>query len=163
MVQAASRAYMSADLQRFEPVTLDFFIQNASETLSLDSKIAGYPILFSSAAITQATVDAFLGSTNEIAATTAFGATAMGTDALGFVINMKGQASSALWMEVAAYQTTNLLYLVEGNGTSTTVLPDTLTSGFAVTSLGNIYGRIVATNLSTQSGNIKFQLAVYLK
>jgi len=163
MVQPASRALISAPLQKFEPVILDLFIQNASGTLSIDSKINGYPVLFSSAAITQATVDAFLGSTSEFAATTAFGATAMGVDALGFVINMQGQVSSALWLEAAAYQTTNLFYFVEGNGTTTTVLPDTLTAGFAVTSLGNIYGRLIATNLDSQSGNIRLSLGVYLK
>lgn len=167
MTQPASRSLIHAPLQQFEPVTLDFIITvGASAALTVNANILGYPMLVGSAAsgdLTQASIDAYLGVSGDITAATSFGSTAMGTDALGYVINMGGQAKSALWAHADSFLTANAAFLSVGAGTVTTALPNTLTAGFAVTPAGNLYGRFVVTNLDSQTGSVKIQLACYLK
>ena len=167
MTQPASRSLIHAPLQQFEPVTLDVIVTVASSAaLSVRSSMLGYPMLVGSAAsapLDQTTIDAFLGVSSDITAATSFGSTAMGTDSMGFVINMAGQAKSALWAHGDAFLTSNAQFYVNGNGTSTTALANTLTAGFAVTAAGNIYGRLIVTNLDSQTGSVKLQLGVYLK
>lgn len=120
------------------------------------------PILFGydSTDLTQALVEGFLGHTSQIVCATAFGSTAMGTDALGFVIDMGGlisvqtglsaggQAAQLSGVEVlfttaAGAQAVSGLW-VPG---SRTALPNTLASAAAVSPDGDIYGRVVLTGL----------------
>lgn len=167
MTQPASRALVCAPLQQFEPVTLDVLVTvGSSAALTIQANFRGYPMLVGSAAsgdLTQASIDAFLGVSGDITAATSFGSTAMGTDAFGFVINMSGQAKSALWAKGDSYLTANAQFLSVGNGTSTTALANTLTAGFAVTPAGNLYGRLIITNLDSQTGTVHLQCAAYLK
>jgi hypothetical protein len=167
MTQPASRALIHAPLQQFEPVTLDVIVNvAASAALTIDSDMLGYPMLVGSAAsgdLTQSAIDAYLGISGDITAATSFGSTAMGTDAFGFVVNMGGQAKSAVWAKADAYLTANASFLVMGAGLTTTALPNTLTVGFAITPAGNLYGRFIITNLDSQTGNVHVQLGCYLK
>ncbi len=117
------------------------------------------PILFGydSTDLTQTKVEAFLGHTSAIVCATAFGSTAMGTDVLGFVIDMTGvdpgnpgagQAASISGVEAffttgSGAQALSALW-VPG---SRTALPNTLASAVAVSSDGDIYGHLVLTGL----------------
>lgn len=117
------------------------------------------PILYGydSTDLTQALVEAFLGHTSAIVCATAFGSTAMGTDALGFVIDMTGvnpgnpgngqalqiSGVEAIFTTAAGAQAASALW-VPG---SRTALPNTLASAAAVSSDGDIYGHVVLTGL----------------
>lgn len=59
---------------------------------AVSETIKGMPVLYSFDALTQAQIDAFLGSSSEFTLAQ-FDATSMGTDAFGGIIDMKGQAS----------------------------------------------------------------------
>lgn len=120
------------------------------------------PILFGydAADMVQANVEAFLGHTSQIVCATAFGSTALGTDALAFVIDMGGliqvatglsgggQAAQLSGVEVvfttaAGAQAASALW-VPG---SRSALPNTLASAAAVSPDGDIYGHVVLTGL----------------
>lgn len=166
MTNPASKALVSAPLQQKEPQALDFYINLASGVPSLTTNMAGYPIIFGTSAatpLTQAEIDAFLGVSGDITAATSFGSTAMGVDAIGFVINMQGQAQSALWASSTLYVATRIFNAVEGAGVTTTALPNTLTQGFAVTPAGNLYGRLIPTGLDSASAILEVSLKYYLK
>lgn len=164
MSNAASIAYSADMVQKLDPYFLDFsVVPDGSAGFTLALATLGYPVLLSGAAITQATVDAFLGSSSEIAATTAFGATAMGTDSMAFIVNMQNQVKSALWVESIFYASTRLFNYIVGQGTDSTVLANTLTQGFVVTSLGNIYGRIIVSGLDAATTPLRMSLGVYMK
>lgn len=158
-------------LQKMEPYIFECLLSNpaaASGDVPKYTPQFGYPILAGKSAteFTQAIVDAFLGTTSEFAVTTAFGSTAMGVDVIGFVLNMGGQAASALWVEAQLYIGTaaaNATAAKEGNGTVTTVLPDTLTQGLAVTTGGNVYGRVILTGADANAVPVLLRVAVLLK
>ena len=118
------------------------------------------------AALGQTTIDNLLSSTNEFVAATAFGATAMGTDAIGFVFNLGGQAK---------YTDEGYLEII-GNlgGTSfsdcvqiqTTALANTLAAParLQVSSAGNVAGQYVLTGLdAATAGILVFRLGLKYK
>jgi hypothetical protein len=162
-------------LQKLEPYILDYVFTDTAKTISLAAHQMGYPIIHGHDAgdFVQATVDSFLGITNDVVVATSFGSTAMGTDAYGFIINCQGQAASAAWAEMtvnmafAIQASTTVLQsqqvIVVGAGLVTTALPNTLTAGFAVTAGGNIYGRLICTGLDAGTGPVHVRLGVYLK
>lgn len=160
MTQAASRVYASAEMQRNECIVSEFVITASSGAPTISANYLAYPVFIGgvSTDFTQALVDAFLGSTSEFAVTTAFGSTAMGTDMFGFVLNLQGQAARALWvqsvMQTSTQANAGVANLAQGAGTVTTVLPNTLTNGLAVTTAGNLYGRIVTAGFDTGATNI---------
>lgn len=123
------------------------------------------PILYGydTADLTQTKVEAFLGHTSQIVCATAFGSTALGTDALGFVIDMGGLISvqtglssggqaaqvSILEATIVAASTASaavaaLKAYVPG---SRSALPNTLASAVAVSPDGDLYGHVVLTGL----------------
>ena len=70
--------------------------------------VAGNPVLLTQGAIaTQAVINTFLGTTAEFDYL-AFDATSMGTDALGLLIDMKGQCAKVLAMHLNMYSSTYL-------------------------------------------------------
>ena len=147
MSRSASALYSSDAMQRYEPVVSEFCVTLASGVPTVCTGQLGYPVFVGKDAgdFTQALIDTFLGSTSEFAVTTAFGSTAMGTDTIGFVLNLKGQAKSACWvagMWSGVATDPGSMAIGPGKGTVTTVLADTLVTTCAVTTLGNIYGRI---------------------
>jgi hypothetical protein len=167
MANPVGKALVSAPLAQKEPHILDTYISLASGVPSLSTNLAGYPIIFGTATntapLTQAAIDSFLGVSGDITAATSFGSTAMGTDSIGFVINMQGQAQSALWEEAVLYDSTRIFVMAAGAGTTTTALTDALSSAFAVTPAGNLYGRLVVTGLDSSSNLLRVKLAYYLK
>lgn len=148
MSQRVSQIYKSADLQRYEHGLIDLYLQMSAGAPSLLGSMIGYPVAMGCAtnagALTQTAIDTFLGSTNEVIAGTAFGATAMGTDSLGFVINCGGQIASAQIMEAWLWVATEIADAVF---VSSSALTDALTTAFAVTTAGNLYGRVVLAGL----------------
>lgn len=108
------------------------------------------------AALGQTTIDNLLGSTNEVVAATAFGSTAMGTDAFGFVIDMDGQIKSVkaatITSNVGASGAT-VTAVCEGQ---TSALPNTLPALARVqkTTGGNLAGQFVLANLDSATDGI---------
>lgn len=152
-------------LQTYQPEQLDIWLNVATGVPSLPAVAAGYPVIFGTATntgnLTQAAIDAFLGSTSEIVAATAFGSTAMGTDSLGFVINLGGQAAGLLAMEATLYIAE--AEITEGVTGVTTALTDALTTAVSITTAGNIYGRAVLTGFDAGSSPVHLRILWYPK
>lgn len=121
------------------------------------------PVLYGydTADLTQTKVEAFLGHTSLITAATSFGSTALGTDALGFVIDMgalisvqtgvsaNGQAQFVAGLEVE-YTTSAAAAAVSGvwvPGVTTNPLPNTLAAAVTASPDGDVYGHVVLTGL----------------
>ncbi len=106
--------------------------------------LTGAPIsLVTFAAIAaQSTIDNFLGTTNEFLIA-AFDATAMGADAMGAIVNMKGQAADLIMVESKCYSNTGLVDLVtRTSGKSATLTASTLATEAALGANGNIAFKI---------------------
>ncbi len=116
--------------------------------------------------ITQATVDALLGSTNEILVTTAFGTTAMvDNNTYAWVLDCGGQIAEALEVEVLV-NIGGTLGTSMGIGTTTALTNSTFTlSQVYVTALGNLAGRITYTNVSAAAtaGNMLWSVRCRIK
>jgi hypothetical protein len=90
------------------------------------------------AALTQASIDAFLGTSSEFTAAQ-FDATSMGADAMGVLIDLKGQADSLESMVVKCYSGTAGATLVERSVDSIATLQDsTLATECALGANGNL-------------------------
>jgi hypothetical protein len=152
-------------LQKKQPFQLDIAWSVATGVPSLPTNALGYPVIFGVAtntgSLTQTAIDTFLGSTNEVVAATAFGGTAMGTDSLGFVVNMNGQCQAGLFMTACLYDNTDPVHA--GAVVSSSALTDALTTAWAVTSSGNLYGRVVLTGLDAGSSPVLVRLLWYPK
>lgn len=123
------------------------------------------PVVFGVASgdFTQAAVNAMLGldssvSTSEVDVAVAFGSTAMGTDAFGFVLNCGGQIDTVLGMESTLYDAEQDNFVPR-----VTSLPDTLSQGLLVTPLGNLVGRVIPTGLDTETGQLVISIYFFSK
>lgn len=95
--------YYNQQWMKTDPnVTTLFFAITAAKTVQ--SIPMGPPVLAFFDAITQPTIDGFLGTTLEYLAPQ-FDATSMGTDAFGVLVSMQGQASAGVAAEVFVYPT----------------------------------------------------------
>lgn len=139
----------SDKLQRCQPQSLNFRLHITGAKANASEAVLSLPVLtgYDSTDLTQVLVEAFLGHSSAIVCATAFGSTAMGTDVLGFVIDMQGGAGS-----IVSYQVSTSLsaggacsgQLIDG---SQSALTNALSSAVAVSSDGDIYGRVLATGL----------------
>lgn len=160
-------------LARSQYATLDAIISiTGAKTYSDTNYPYAAPILFGydAADLTQTKVEAFLNHKSGITCATSFGSTALGTDTLGFVVDMagfpianppastdpssKGQAYSVAGIEVVAAlsATTSaavapVVAWIAGTSPATTTLPNTLASAVGVSTDGDIYGHVVVTGL----------------
>ena len=129
------------------------------------------PVIFGVAAgdFTQAAVNALLAkdsngddlsasSTAEIDTTVAFGSTAMGVDAFGFVISCDGQIDDVLGMEATLYDAEQDNFVPKAAS-----LPDTLTEGLFITPAGNLAGRVIPTGLDAETGYLSLKIYFYSK
>jgi hypothetical protein len=123
------------------------------------------PIIFGTAdsAFTQAAVNALLGvdsatSTEEIDTTVAFGSTALGVDAFGFVLACSGQIADVVGMEAVLYDAEDMKFVPK-----VTSLPDTLTAGLLVTPAGNLAGRVIPTGLDSETGQLVITIHFFSK
>lgn len=97
-------------------------------------------------AITQAAIDAHLGSTNEFAGA-AFDATAMGDDAFAAIFNLQRQGDELALAKAYCYSGTAGATLVEQAVVASATLTDsTLATEAAMSSLGNVAVRVAFGN-----------------
>lgn len=113
------------------------------------------------APLTTAAIDTFTGLTNDILGDTCFATTAMGTDSMGFVINMNGQVATAVAFVATLYDTVTLGSAVAGTATA---LTNSLSTALCCSALGNLYGRSVVAGFDAASGKIlKYEILCRLK
>lgn len=151
----------NAGLQKSQVHEFEFLFTTDSGAVSLSSANLAAPITFGTATggtLSQDTIDALLGSEDEVIAATAFGATAMGIDAFGFVLNCGGQVASLQALIFAETAAAEAIVIPSGSA-----MPDTLTNGAYLTSEGNIAGRIIITGLDTSDDPFRVRLLVTLK
>lgn len=162
----------SARLAAAQPHQIKVFLNVTAGVVSLIGVRNTPPVIAGVAAgdFTQAAVNgllerdstgALLSSTSvaEIDTTVAFGATAMGVDALGFVVYMAGQVDYVLGATAILHQATEDVRFLS----RVTSLPNTLTAGLLVTPAGNLAGRVILTGLDTATGVIEITLHVFSK
>lgn len=92
-------------------------------------------------ATTQATIDAFLGTSAEFTAAQ-FDATALGADAMGLLVNMDGQASDVISFRSQCFSASGLTTLVTRASLKGGLTDSTLATELALGDDGNIALRI---------------------
>jgi len=126
--------YWQEQLYRTQPriLRLMYKITGAKTVAPIVSPI---PALVSFDAITQAQIDAQLGTVNEFLAA-AFDATSMGNDAFGGVIAMKGQCAKVLDMKAQCFSASNTIVTRQCQALGLTA--STLETALALGSQGNL-------------------------
>jgi len=100
----------------------------------------------------QADVDALLGSSSEFAVGTVYGSTALGTDALAFILDCEQQIASAAAIEVKAVLGTTQSDQVGAPLALANTLPDN--PRVQVSSLGNIGVQLVISGLDAATSGL---------
>ena len=140
------------------------FTVNSNAAVLLPSGDNGSRIIFgysAAAPLTTAAIDAYTGLTGDIVGDTAFGSTAMGTDAFGFVVDLQGQAAKAVALQAILFDSTFVGVGVAGTATA---LTDALTTAFCCSPLGNVYGRAILAGFDAASTkHMWLRLVVKLK
>jgi len=114
-----------------------------------------------STTITQAAIDALLGSTNEILAS-AFGATALGANAIGIVLNCGGQIAKVFGVEIMALAGSTQSQQVGLVAAMADTLPTI--ARVEVSALGNLALQAVVTDLdAATSGKLVIKIHCELK
>lgn len=104
----------------------------------LDGTMASLPMF---GATSQATIDAFLGTSSEFTAAQ-FDATALGADAMGLLINMEGQAKDVMNFTSDCFSASGLETLVTRASLKGGLTDSTLATELALGANGNIALRI---------------------
>ncbi len=150
-----SKILKNPGLQDNQQTCLDFYFSvNSNVATLLPSGDAGAPIVWgysAAAPLTTAAIDTFTGNTNDILGDTCFAATAMGTDSMGFVIDMQGQAEKAVAIIAVLYDTVTLGTAIAGVSTA---LTNSLSTALSCSTLGNLYGRVVVAGFDAASTKI---------
>lgn len=152
-MSANSLTYFSDRLERGSPVetTLLYKITGAK---TIEDRAANAAQVFFDTGITQATVDAFLGTTNEILIA-GFGSTAMGTDGFGGVIDMGGQCALLEAVRVRLLAGTSSATATQAVAWgSTTALPNTLTSDAQLGANGNVGFHAVVSGIDAATAGM---------
>lgn len=150
-----SLVYWNDKLAKTQGRHLQFVWNIASGTPTLE--VAGAPILVTQGALVQATIDTFLGTTAEFDYL-AFDATSMGTDALGVIVDMKGQAAVGVWAELRQLTSTGGVTQAGARSTAKPLLTTSLTTEFAcgastsITGSGNLAFKGVISGLDAADG-----------
>ncbi len=129
----------------------DQFLKTVPRVLSLQYSITGAKAasaiapnsaswIFFDALSTQASIDSYLGSTNEFLLA-AFDSTAMGADAFGGIVNMCGQAKKVTQMVAYCYSASNTI-VTRQTQAATALTASSLTTQVAVGADGNIAFRV---------------------
>lgn len=144
-MSSTSIMYWNEKLPKTQPRTLKF-MYDITGAKAMTSLVSGIPVLHSFDAIaSQAVIDDFLGSSSEFALAK-FDATAMGTDAVAFIIDMKGQAAKILSAKVSSILAAGTVD-VSKQVQSSTLTASTLETKSELSSLGNIAVKAVLTGL----------------
>ena len=162
MASATSLVYYQEKLLKTQPRKVSFVWTASSGTLT--PAVQGSPILVTQAAIaSQAVINDFLGTTSEFDYL-AFDATAMGTDAIGVIVNMQGQARTAIWAEIkqfsGTYQVTQAGARSAGGVLTASTLETAYACGFStsITGSGNLAFKGVISGLDSLTGTLVLDL-----
>ena len=151
-------AYVSDKLQRGEPITTNLYWKiTAAKTV--EDLAANAALVTFDALSAQSVIDNFLGSTNEFLLT-GFSSTAMGTDAIGMVVDMGGQLSKLESISLILRSGTSFATVAEKTlWSDATALPNTLTDNVQVSSAGNIAFHAVMTGIDAlTAGQIELKI-----
>lgn len=153
-------------LQRSQPnkVALMYVITGAKAgrfvALTFPPALVGYD----AASLTTAIINAFMLSqqdpapAGDIPGDTCFDSTSLGTDAIGFVLSMQGQAKQAVAMKATVQLGTSAPVEILQEA-SQSALTSSLSTAVAASASGNMYGRIVSTGLdAATSGYVLIEL-----
>lgn len=151
-----------------QPETIELFVKiTGAKTASVIPTLGtpGAIIGFDAGDFTQAASDALIGTGDIAAVTTSFGSTRMGTDTMGFILNCNGQVRKLVAMQAFIHgdagATVNSVQGVQG---TTTALTDANTIACCITTLGNLYGSIILSNLdSVTNGFVRLVFHVKTK
>lgn len=144
-MSSTSLHYWNEKLPKTQPRTLKF-LYDITGAKAISPLVMGVPVLHSFDAIaSQTVIDDFLGSTNEFLVAK-FDATAMGTDAIAFIIDMKGQAAKCLTAKVSSILSTGIED-VNKQIQFSTLTASTLETKAELSSAGNIAIKAVLTGL----------------
>lgn len=155
--------YKSDKVARSQTQEADFVFKITGAKATANLALINNPVLigFDAASLTQALVEAFLGATSTAACATIFDTTSLGTDTIGFVIDMAGQVDKVYSVEATVMQSaggTPVPSVVVFAEASQAALTSANTSAVAEYD-GNIYGRIIAGNIdATTAGFIKLSV-----
>lgn len=159
---ATSLVYWQEKLLKTQPRKIQLVWSASSGTLT--PQLSGYPILATGAAIsTQATINSFLGTTAEFDYL-AFDATAMGTDALAVIVDMKGQAKTAVWAELKSFSSTYQVTQAGARANGGSLTASTLETAYAcgdsssITGSGNLAFKGVISGLDSLTGSLVLDL-----
>lgn len=157
MANIAATTLRSDMLQKSQVHEIDLLFTADAGAFSLVSPSNAAPVVFSKDAITQSTVDALLPA-NDIVATTAFGSTAMGTDAFAVIVNCGGQVAE---LQAVIYEKGGAapVHIIP----SGSALPNTLTQGAYKTAQGDVVARIIVTDLDSATATYLIKFRVKLK
>lgn len=154
-MRVSSPSYWSDAVQRGQVYSLDLFYKiTAAKTVT--SLNANSTLVAFDAIAAQATIDDFLGTTNEFLIA-AFDATAIGTDAFAVIVAAGGQGSALVAATATTYSGTNGLTILTGGVTSSSALTaSSLTTQCALGANGNMAARFILTGVDAlTSGFIK--------
>ncbi len=105
------------------------------------------------AVASQSVIDSFLGTTNEFLVA-AFNATAMGTDAFAMILNMKGQAAQAAWVNIRIYSGSELGTEVTVAAVGGVLTASTLETAYALGANGNLAVKSVLAGVDALTSGI---------
>jgi hypothetical protein len=160
---ANTSLFLKSDaLQRSQTQELKLYLKITGAKTNASLSLVSYPVLlgYDATDLTQVLVEGFLGHTSTAACATIFDSTSMGTDTIGFVLDMQGQCQTVLGyhsevMQTAGGTPANASILVQATQAA---LTSSNTSAVAAYD-GDIYGRIVNGNLdSATAGYIKLTI-----
>lgn len=156
-MSSTSLHYWNEKLPKTQPRKLKF-LYDITGAKAMTSLIAGIPVLHSFDAIaSQAVIDDHLGSTNEFLLAE-FDATAMGTAAVCFIINMGGQAAKCLTAKISTIAASGVPDVVKQIQFST-LTASTLETAAELSSLGNIAVKAVLTGLDALTdGTVELEI-----
>jgi hypothetical protein len=164
-------------LERSQLSILRFEFSVASGVASLISGAPGAPLIFGETAtpFTIALVNALLEfdstgaalsttSTSELATTTMFGSTAMGTDAFGIVVACGGGVKKAHFIRAIEYSNSSSAIKGEYKGANSSEPGNSLASALWTTPAGNVAARLVINGHdSISAGFLSVEIGVVLK
>lgn len=147
--------YYSDAMGRGAPIQTHLFYE-ITGTKTIKAHDANAALVSFDAISNQATIDNFLGTTNEFLQA-AFDTTPMGTDALAFIFNFGGQIQTLECIRVTIRSSTGLSSVAEiTQWGSTSAMGTTLANGIQQGANGNAAVRIVSSGLdSLNAGQIE--------
>jgi hypothetical protein len=155
----------SSGVANHQPEVLDFMFAISGAKAVTPVAPAPEAIVMFDTGTTQTTIDSFLGVANDVLAT-AFGSSRLGTDMVGFILNLEGGVRQLISVEasiVLAGKGTNVKLVSIPTGTALTDA-DAGSITFEKSAAGNVYGSITLSNLdSATAGMIHLRVVCRLK